>query len=159
LLRLGPQSQQTNTNIWTNVSHCVLYTRIRFISSFDAVMYEEKLFVTTQNIIPKDKLIFLNFRFLWPCIVSKVWREKNLQDVTIRCLLLTSISTCVAHHYAHLQESKEPVTAFGVLFWWALWACEHCVLTCCKTAPHNRYQPHPAEPEQHTKRCFAGCEH
>jgi hypothetical protein len=21
------------------------------------------------------------------------------------------------HHYAHLQESKEPVTAFGVLFW------------------------------------------
>ena len=21
----------------------------------------------------------------------------------------------------------------------------------CKKAPHNRYQPHPAEPEQHTK--------
>ena len=25
------------------------------------------------------------------------------------------------------------------------------VFTSCKTAPHNRYQPHPAEPEQHTK--------
>jgi hypothetical protein len=25
------------------------------------------------------------------------------------------------------------------------------VLTPYKTPPHNRYQPHPAEPEQHTK--------
>jgi len=25
------------------------------------------------------------------------------------------------------------------------------VLTSCKTAPHNRYQPHPAEAEQYTK--------
>ena len=30
--------------------------------------------------------------------------------------------------------------------------CIWCVvLTSCKTAPHNRYQPHPAEPEQYTK--------
>jgi len=42
--------------------------------------------------------------------------KKNQQDATIRCLLLTSISTCFEHHYAHLQENKEPVTAFGVLF-------------------------------------------
>ena len=46
-----------------------------------------------------------------------IWREKNQQDATIRRLLLTSISTCFGHHYAHLQENKEPVTAFGVLFW------------------------------------------
>jgi hypothetical protein len=46
------------------------------------------------------------FRFLWPCIVSKVWREKNQEDATIRCLSLTSISTCFGHHYAHLQENK-----------------------------------------------------
>ena len=32
-------------------------------------------------------------------------------------LLLTSVSTCFGHHYAHLQENKGPVTAFGVLFW------------------------------------------
>ena len=35
----------------------------------------------------------------------------------LRCLLLTSVSTCFGRHYAHLQESKDPVTAFGVLFW------------------------------------------
>jgi hypothetical protein len=44
-------------------------------------------------------------------------REKNQQDATIRYLLLTSISTCFGHHYTHLQENKDPVTAFGVLFW------------------------------------------
>jgi len=43
-------------------------------------------------------------------------REKK-QDATIGCLLLTSVSTCFGHHYAHLQENKGPVTAFGVLFW------------------------------------------
>ena len=46
-------------------------------------------------------------RFLWPCIVSKAWRErKNRQDATIRCLLSTSVSTCFGHHYAILQENK-----------------------------------------------------
>jgi len=44
-------------------------------------------------------------------------REKNQQDATIRVLLLTSVSTYFGHHYAHLQEIKGPVTAFGVLFW------------------------------------------
>ena len=50
-----------------------------------------------------------------------VHREQNMkredqQDATIRCLLLTSVSTCFVHHYANLQENKGPVTAFGVLF-------------------------------------------
>ena len=49
-------------------------------------------------------------------IDSIVGREKNQQDATIRCLLLTSISTCFEHNYGHLQENKEPVTAFDVLF-------------------------------------------
>jgi len=44
-------------------------------------------------------------------------KSENQQDATIKCLLLTSISTCFGHHYAHLQENKELVTAFGVLFW------------------------------------------
>jgi len=49
--------------------------------------------------------------------MGKEYEErKNQQDATIRCLLLTSISTCFGHHYAHLQENKDPVTAFGVLF-------------------------------------------
>ena len=56
---------------------------------------------------------------------GEVWIEKNQQDATVRCLLLTSISTCFGHHYAHLQENKEPVTAFGVLlcFCW-MWLVE-----------------------------------
>ena len=46
-------------------------------------------------------------------------REQNMkredqQDATIRCLLLTSVSTCFGHHYAHHQENKGPATAFGV---------------------------------------------
>ena len=50
-----------------------------------------------------------------------VHREQNTkredqQDATIRCLLLTSVSTCFGHHYAHIQENKGAVTAFGVLF-------------------------------------------
>ena len=44
-------------------------------------------------------------------------KRENQQDATIRCLLLTSVSTCFGHHHAHLQENKGPVTAFGVLFW------------------------------------------
>ena len=42
-------------------------------------------------------------------------KREDQQDATIRCLLLTSVSTCFGHHYAHLQEIKGPVTAFGVL--------------------------------------------
>jgi len=66
--------------------------------------------------------------------------RENQKDATIRFLLLTSISTCFGHHYAHLQENKEPVTAFGVLFWFCwMWlvvvvgrcleGIEHIVLT------------------------------
>ena len=42
-------------------------------------------------------------------------KREDQKDATIRCLLLTSVSTCFGHHYAHLQEKKCPVTAFGVL--------------------------------------------
>ena len=44
-------------------------------------------------------------------------KREGQKDATIRCLLLTSVSTCFGHHYAYLQEKKGPVTAFGVLFW------------------------------------------
>ena len=80
--------------------------------------------------------------------VKRERERKNQQDATIRCLLLTSVSTCFGHHYVHLQENKGPVTAFGVLLWFCMmWA----VLTSYKAAPHNRYQPHPTKPEQYTK--------
>ena len=41
-------------------------------------------------------------------------KREDQQDATIRRLLLTSVSTCFGHHYVHLQENKDPVTAFGV---------------------------------------------
>ena len=63
-------------------------------------------------------------------------KREDQQDATIRCLLLTSVSTCFGHHYAHLKENKDPVTAFGVLFWFCwMWL----------VAVHGR--------------CLAGCEH
>ena len=75
-----------------------------------------------------------------------VHREQNMkkedqQDATVRCLLLTSVSTCFGHHYAHLQENKGPITASGVSFWFCwMWlvavvgrclaGCEHCEGFC-----------------------------
>ena len=53
-------------------------------------------------------------------MISSVCEEReNQQDATIRCLLSTSLSTCFGHHYAHLQDNKDRVTACGV-------GCEHC---------------------------------
>jgi hypothetical protein len=48
-------------------------------------------------------------------------KREDQQDATIRCLLLTSVSTCFGHHYAHLQESKGPVAAFGVIWFCWMW--------------------------------------
>ena len=52
----------------------------------------------------------------------------------IRCLLLTSVSTCFGHHYAHLQENKGPISAFGVLFWfcwmWLVAVVGRCLAGC-----------------------------
>ena len=54
-------------------------------------------------------------------VASKVIRyymkREDQQDATIRCLLLTSVSTCFGHHYAYFKENKDTVTVFGVLFW------------------------------------------
>jgi hypothetical protein len=65
---------------------------------------------------------------------AKYEERNNQQDATIRCLLLTSVSTCLGHHYAHLQENKEPVTAFGVLFWfrwmWLVAVVGRCLAVC-----------------------------
>jgi len=92
--------------------------------------------------------------------LTKCEERENQQDVTIRCLLSTSVSTCFGHHYAHLQENKDRVTAFGVLFWFcwmwlvavvrALRCRMRAVLASYNAAPHNRYQPHPTESKQYT---------
>ena len=50
-------------------------------------------------------------------LADRSMKREDQQAATIRCLLLTFLSTCFGHHYAHLQEIKGPVTASGVLFW------------------------------------------
>ena len=61
-------------------------------------------------------------------------KTEDQQDATIRCLLLPSVSTCFGHHYAHIQENKGPITAFGVLFWfcwmWLVAVVGRCVVGC-----------------------------
>ena len=61
------------------------------------------------------------FMFLWPCIMSKVWRKNTnkMQQyrwfiVNSRCWLLTNVSTCFEHLFAHHQEKRPRITAYGV---------------------------------------------
>ena len=65
---------------------------------------------------------------------NKSMKRDDQQDATIRCLLLTSVSTCFMHHYAHLQDNKGPVTAFGALFWfcwmWLVAVVGRCLVGC-----------------------------
>jgi len=75
---------------------------------------------------------------------------EDQQDATVRCLLLTSISTCFGHHYAHLQENKDRVTAFGVLFWfcwmWLLGVVGRCLEGLARSQePKARYKCYATE--------------
>ena len=48
---------------------------------------------------------------------EKMWREKTnkMKRSDVYYQLLSR--TCFGHHYAHLQENKDRVTAYGVLLW------------------------------------------
>jgi glycerol-3-phosphate acyltransferase PlsY len=65
---------------------------------------------------------------------EQIMKKEDQQDAAIRCLLLTSVSTCFGHHYAHLQENKGTGTASGVLFWfcwmWLVAVVERCLVGC-----------------------------
>ena len=72
-------------------------------------------------LISSIRWILSSFMFLWPCIVSKAWRKNTnkMQQyrwfiVNSRCWLLTTVSTCFGHLYAHHQEKRPRVTAYGV---------------------------------------------
>ena len=88
------------------------------------------------------------FFFLQSATTYISMKRDDQQDATIRCLLLTtSFSTCFGHHYAHLQENKCLVTAFGVLFWfcwtWLVAVVGRCLAGCehyegfCSTDARN----------------------
>jgi hypothetical protein len=66
-------------------------------------------------------------------------KREDQQDSIIRCLLLTSVSTCFGHNYDHLQENKGPVTVFGVLFWFC-WMWLVAVVGQCEQCSHPARQ-------------------
>ena len=72
-------------------------------------------------------------------------KREDQQDVTIRCLLLSSVSTCFGHHYAHLQENKDPVSAFGVLFWFC-WVWLVAVVGRCLAGSNHILQESARKP-------------
>jgi hypothetical protein len=101
----------------------------------------------------------VSFRFLWPCIVSKIWKEKTNKmqelDVYYYYLLSQRVSGIIMPIFRRLKALLLHLVLFWVCWMWLVAVVGRClaalVLTSCKTAPHDRYQPHPAEPEQHTK--------
>ena len=67
---------------------------------------------------------------VWQSKLTMCEERENQQDAAIRRLLSTSVSTCFGHHYAHLQENEDRVTAFGVLLWFS-WMWLVAVVGCC----------------------------
>jgi len=94
----------------------------------------------------------LGFRFLWPFIVSKVWRERKPTRCNNQMFIINTFSTCFGHHYAHLRKTKTCVTARGVLCWFC-WmclvavvgrcvvGCEHCEGYCSHCSHPTRQRP------------------
>jgi len=116
---------------------------VHFGNNIEQVSLQPCLFSVTSTV---GKSTASSVRSTFPAQYRR--ERKNQQDATIRCLLLTSVSTFFGHHYVHLQENKDRVTAFGVLLrfcWmWLVAVVGRCLAGC-------DHQPHPAEPEQHTK--------
>jgi len=111
-----PWAMRMHSNVATAAQFKVSW---EFVHELRPEMLQSKQFTCSNKNHP--------FRFLWPCIVSKLWREReNQQDATIRCLLST----------LSLHVSGIIMPTFTVL-------------APYNAAPHNRYQPHPAEPAQH----------
>ena len=68
-------------------------------------------------------------RALWSnCEERKPTRCNN------QMFIIATVSTCFRHHFAHLQEIKDCVTAFGVLFWfcwmWLVAVVGRCIVGC-----------------------------
>ena len=112
-----------------------------------------------------------NLRSLWMiksslCSCDRAsWTNCGVREKTNKMqhmLIFNNISTCFGHHYAHLQENKT---------YYCMWCAAlvlldvvgsgcsvtFTVLAPYKAAPHNRYQPHPAEPAQHTTCSNTSC--
>ena len=153
--RAGADLRLRNRSRWDRPTYCKYFSKIRrYILQNTSIVVQFSRYMTSSNdlLFQTIELTALRFMFLWPCIVRKVWRDrKNQQDATIICLWLTSVSTCFGHHYAHLQENKDRVTAFVVLLWfcwmWLVAVVGRCVVGC-EQCSHPTTQ-HPATVTNH----------
>ena len=77
-------------------------------------MAQRRVKINVKLLFPNLLLFRYYFRFHLTVQREQSMKRENQKVATIRCLLLTSVSTCFGHHYAHLQENKGPVTVFCV---------------------------------------------
>jgi hypothetical protein len=94
------------------------------------------------------------FWFLWPCIVSKVWRERkptrcnNQMFIINFCLNMFRASLCPSS-----GEQRPCVTSYGVLLWfcwmWLVAVVGRCVVGC-EQCSHPTTQ-HPTTVINHTQ--------
>ena len=86
--------------------------------------------------------VFSKTSILWRKNTNKM-QQYTWFIVNSRCWLLTTVLTCFRHLYAHHQEKRPRVTAYGVYLLVVLdvavcgtvvllWGCEHCE-GCCST--------------------------
>jgi hypothetical protein len=108
----GLSVKREKTNRCNNQMIIINFCLNMFRASICPSSGEQRLCVTAFVVL---------FWFCWMWLVAVVGalrcRMRAVWRFLFNSLLLTSVSTCFRHHYAHLQENKGPATAFGVLFW------------------------------------------
>jgi len=86
------------------------------------------------------------FRFLWPCIVSKVWREKTNKMQQLDVYYQLCLNMFRASLYLPSEEQRPCVTAFGILLWfcwmWLVAVVGRCVVGC-ERCSHPTTHPLP----------------
>ena len=89
-----------------------------------------------MNILHKTKEGRLTgFRFLWPCIMSKVWRERKTNKMQQSDVYYQFLSQHVLGIIMSIFRRTRPcVTAYGVLRWfcwmWLVAVVGRCVVGC-----------------------------
>jgi len=81
------------------------------------------------------KLEKVSFRFLWPCIVSKLWSEReNQQDATVRCLFLTISQHVSGTIMPILRRTRHMFLRMGVMVpetCWEIVKNKHLTVASC----------------------------
>ena len=111
--RSSVSSHVTQLVLINPMEHRLIWETNRFSARQCSALYGTRRFITYhfhRSLLRTLRLVF-QFHFQVPVTVHREQsvKREDQQDATIRCLLLTSVSTCFGHHYAHLQENKDRV--------------------------------------------------